>query len=616
MLVILDNCEHLLDECARVAEHLIHACGQLAILTTTREALRADGECAVRLEPMEVEDVRLDSPALALFVDRLGDADFERYAVLSADERATAAGICRRLDGIPLALELAAARAREFSLDAMLRGLDDRFALLSRGRRTASPRQQTLRGAIDWSYALLDPFERRVLARVGIFAGSFTPEAVDAVCGDASGDVRDALNSLIAKSLVTVVEDPGGRLRYRLLETMRAYALEALDEDDRRDGALRHARYFLEVATAADARRGRVGIQKIVAAVAPDLDNVREALTWSLGRREDPLLGAQLAGALGWAYAGMNLAAEGAGWCRDALARNAALPPAVAGRIHAALSFLLHYVGNTAEALAEAEHAVAAYEEAGDERELAWSLTQRAWCLVSVGRLDAAHDVARRAVGIARRHEDPGRLATALSNLAISIPPENAAARLAPLREAVACVRTLGPDTRGLVAISLARLGDAYYALGDYAAALASIDEALTIARQLGNRMVTASHLINVAAYSLACGRVAEARLAAREAIEILRYTDNRATVKYAVEHLAGVAARNGDAARGARLLGAANHFYAAAAMPRQFTEQTLYDATIVELERKLGAGALARLLDEGAAFSLEHALTEALAVQ
>jgi len=615
MLLSLDNCEHLIEECARVAEQLTRRSSHLRWLATAREALRIDGECTVRVEPLALEQVRIDGPAVSLFLDRLADADFERFAAISDANRSIAAQICQRLDGIPLALELAAARARDLALADILGGLDDRFALLNRGRRTAGPRQQTLRGAIDWSFALLSAFEQSLFMKLGIFPSSFTPEAAVEVCGDSSGDIRDALSSLIAKSLVNVVEDQRGRLRYRLLETMRAYALDQLQEGERQCRALRHARYFCSVANEADQRRGRVTAQVFLAPVEADLDNFREALDWTLGRRQDPLLGADLAGALGWMYVAMNLSAEGTRWCQEALVQNSTLDPAIAGRIHAALGFLFHYRGSTESALREAELAVNAFQDAGNVPELAWSLAQKAWCLVSLGQLDAAYEAGATAVSIAREDNDPARLAIALGNLAIAIPPDNARARLAPLQEAVACFSSLGPDSRGLARISLARLGDAYYALGDYQAALSSIQEALAIARELGKPMIAAGDLVNVAAYSLALGMVAEARLAAREAVDILRNTDNRATVKCALEHLGSVATRNGDVARGARLLGAANQFYAESGMPRQFTEQSLYESTVAELERSLGAAGLALHLGEGASLSLEQAIAEALAV-
>ena len=287
-LLVLDNCEHLVGECARVAERLARDCPDLVVIATTREALRVDGECVVRIEPLAHEDERHANPALDLFVDRLVDADFVRFSALSDADRVHAAAICERLDGIPLALELAAGRARDLPLGQIAAGLDERFTLLSIGRRTATPRQHTLRGMIDWSYALLTAAEQQLFARLGLFAGTFTPEAAAEICGDHPALVRDGLAALIAKSLVTVVEDREGHMRYRLLETVRAYALDRLGESLDGDAYAGHfARFFLAAARAADQRYGRMPNHDFLAWVEPELDNFRAALEWALGRRND-----------------------------------------------------------------------------------------------------------------------------------------------------------------------------------------------------------------------------------------------------------------------------------------------------------------------------------------
>ncbi len=170
-LLIFDNCEHVIDEAAKVAEYLLQRCASVRILATSREALRLDGERLVHLEPLVVED-SIDTPAVQLFLDRVQDSDVKNLAVLSATDRALVLKICARLDGLPLALELAAARAGDMSLSSIAERIDERFALLDHGRRTAAERQRTMRGAIDWSYLLLADGEKRLLRKLGIFAGS------------------------------------------------------------------------------------------------------------------------------------------------------------------------------------------------------------------------------------------------------------------------------------------------------------------------------------------------------------------------------------------------------------------------------------------------------------
>ncbi|HWT05294.1 MAG TPA: helix-turn-helix domain-containing protein, partial [Xanthomonadales bacterium] len=327
LLLVLDNCEHLMAECARIAEALLAGCSDVVMLATTREALRIDGECVFRVVPLPYESDRGRAPALDLLVERLIDADYARFSAMSDDDLAHAATICKRLDGIPLALELAAGRARDLPLANIVAGMGDRFTLLGRGRRTASTRQQTLRGMLDWSFALLSPDEQRLFACVGSFATSFSPDAAAAVFGADGRTAQTALDALSAKSLVTASEAPDGRVRYRLLETIRAYAIDRLRERGEHDrNARRFAEYFRSLANTADEQYGRIPNAAFLALVEPDLDNFRTALEWSLGRHHDVALGAQLAGAMGWIYRQTALYGEGVRWAERAIAEAGEIP--------------------------------------------------------------------------------------------------------------------------------------------------------------------------------------------------------------------------------------------------------------------------------------------------
>ena len=238
LLLLLDNCEHLLDGCARLVDTLVRQCPTLTILASSREALGIAGEQTYRVpslslpDPKQLHTLASVAPfeAVQLFIDRalLARADFE----FTSQSASTLASICYRLDGIPLAIELAAARLRSLSLEEINRKLDQRFRLLTGGSRTALPRQQTLRALIDWSYDLLNQSEQTLFCRLAVFAGGWMLEAVQQVCSDESADEWDAvdlLTSLIEKSLVTA-EDCNGATRYRLLETVRQYARDRLLE--------------------------------------------------------------------------------------------------------------------------------------------------------------------------------------------------------------------------------------------------------------------------------------------------------------------------------------------------------------------------------------------------
>ena len=243
LLLILDNCEHLITEAARIVEALLAGCPRLQILVTSREPLRVAGECRYRLPSLDAED------AITLFYDRARAVD-HRFA-LSDVNMPIVAELCRRLDAIPLAIELAAGRVDMLSVRAVARMLDDRFRLLAAGQRTALSRQQTMRAAIDWSYELLAPKEQLFFARLGILAGGFTSDTAAAVCGGDDvneTEIFDLIASLTDKSLV-VADTSGDQERYRLLESTAVYALEKLTEWGEREGlARRHAEYFCEQA--------------------------------------------------------------------------------------------------------------------------------------------------------------------------------------------------------------------------------------------------------------------------------------------------------------------------------------------------------------------------------
>jgi predicted ATPase len=238
ILLVLDNCEHLAQACAELAEDLLGACPDLQILATSREPLGTNGEVAWRVPSLDLPDPRAPTmterltahSATLLFIER---ATAARPDFRVTDQNAAAIGeVCRRLDGIPLALELAATRVRLFSVEQIAGRLDDRLRLLAGGRRTAPSRQQTLRATLDWSYALLQEPERRLFNRVAVFAGSWTMDVAESICAGAGvepGDVLDAVGHLVDQSMV-VADEQAGQVRYRLLETMRQYATEKLQD--------------------------------------------------------------------------------------------------------------------------------------------------------------------------------------------------------------------------------------------------------------------------------------------------------------------------------------------------------------------------------------------------
>jgi predicted ATPase/class 3 adenylate cyclase len=291
VLLVLDNCEHLLDAVSLLAEGVMRECARVRILATSREPLDIGGERVVRVrslpmrDPLAKGEAGAESDAVRLFVERAASAepDFR----LDETNARIVEDICRRLDGIPLAIELAAARAVAMSPGEILGLLDERFRLLTGGRRTAVERHQTLRATVDWSYSLLNPTEQVVFARLGVFPASFDAAAARAVTGGDGvevWDVLDALTGLVSKSMVNTVAGASGATRYQLLETMRQYARERLDESGDADRCRRaHAAHYEEiVADYSHAMRTGQQLSRMRDALTLELDNLRAAVTWAL----------------------------------------------------------------------------------------------------------------------------------------------------------------------------------------------------------------------------------------------------------------------------------------------------------------------------------------------
>jgi predicted ATPase/DNA-binding winged helix-turn-helix (wHTH) protein len=303
MLLVLDSCERVIDAAAALAEQVFQRAPGVHILTTSRESLRAEGERVQRLLPLEVPpastkitaDEAMSFSAIQLFVER-ATANTDGFRLTDADSPIVAE-ICRRLDGIALAIELAAGRIDVLGLQGLAAHLDDRFRLLTRGRRTALPRHQTLSATLDWSYELLSPLERTVLRRLAVFAGAFTLPAASTVAssGDVTtSDVADCVANLVAKSLVTA-DFSGTTVTYRLFETMRAYALEKLTASGERSGlGRRHAEYFREVFAHAELEWEKQSPSEWLATYSRFIDNVRAALEWAFSKEGDPDLGVSL----------------------------------------------------------------------------------------------------------------------------------------------------------------------------------------------------------------------------------------------------------------------------------------------------------------------------------
>ncbi len=327
LLLVLDNCEHVIDAAAEFVEQVVRSCPRTSILATSRELLRVDGEHVYPVAPLEAPPQHLREPealrshsAVQLFLARM-EAVAPQLTLQREDLLAMGA-ICRRLDGIPLAIELAAASAATLGAEIVLSRLEDRFALLTQGRRTALPRHQTLRATLDWSYELLPERERRMLRLLGIFPAGFTLEAVVAVISDAETKVSavvEGINNLVAKSLLPK-EDSTSPSRWRLLETTRAYTLEKLaDRGEVEHAARRHAEYFRDLLTSGASGSKPEPTQERIHRFAHELDNVRAALAWAFSSAGDAAIGVSLTAAYVPVWLHLSLVGECRDWVERAL---------------------------------------------------------------------------------------------------------------------------------------------------------------------------------------------------------------------------------------------------------------------------------------------------------
>jgi predicted ATPase/DNA-binding CsgD family transcriptional regulator len=413
MLVVLDNCEHLLDACAALMVALLEVCPGLTLLVTTREPIGVAGEVSWRVPSLSLTD-----EAVELFIDRARHArpDFE----ISDENAATVTEICRRLDGLPLAIELAAARVRALSLAEILESLHDRFRLLTGGSRTAVRRQQTLRASVDWSHALLTEPERVLFRRLAAFLGGFDLEAAQAVAG--GGDVQryqvlDQLTLLVDKSLV-VAENIRGRTRYRFLETVRQYALEKLGESGEADAMRsRHRDYYTTMAALLDPQARR-NYEQCSEQVEIEVDNLRAAFGWSR-ENSDIELALTLASSLQLLWLGLGRGREGLAWFDTVLSEENALEleRAVRARALADRALLAAWV-NAADSLDQAQQALAIARDIDDPALTLRALT--ACCLVAVlHETEVGRPYFTEAIGLARDLDDRWRLSQLLGFQAI-----------------------------------------------------------------------------------------------------------------------------------------------------------------------------------------------------
>jgi predicted ATPase/tetratricopeptide (TPR) repeat protein/DNA-binding XRE family transcriptional regulator len=597
-LILLDNCEHVLDEAARVAAAIAQSCRECVVLATSRERLAIAGESVYRLDPL------VPAAALELFVMRA--AGVTAGFALTDQSKEIAADICGEVDRIPLAIELAAARVPFLGLGELRARLRGQLAVLARGPRDAPARQQTMHDTVAWSYALLDSAERSLFRRLAVFAGGFNLDAIEVALSAPLDEAAllPAFSSLVEKSLV-VADLNATPVRYRLLEPIRAFARAQLDAAG--ELAKSFQRHALWAAQIAEKGRDDVGL------FAREVDNVRAALERTLGRDMDANLGARIAGGAGGAWARLGLLAECRRWCEMALAKlGPDADPQLAAPVYRAL---LMSMGSKDE-IETIARAIPFSERAGDWDGVAVLTSRLALRYGERGRFEEAERAFARVWQIRERQElgMAPRWATIWMHRGTVYRREDRLDEAdAAIAESLRLARALNKPLHEMWALLVA--GEIAFARGDSRRAIALGRDALEICRANRHAVGEISSRTNLAAYHLAIEEIDEARAHALAAIAAAAETELHVVVS-AILHAAAVEAVTGDAEAAGILRGYVDAVRAREELKLEPTEASSYRILTSALERRLDRDRIAAFEKEGARLEYAQAVKLALAEQ
>ncbi|MCA9982880.1 MAG: AAA family ATPase [Anaerolineales bacterium] len=660
-LLILDNCEHLIHTAARFVETLLQRCPGLKILATSREAFTIPGERLYQVPPLSLPSRQQSSSltlanwaqyeALTLFVDRVAAMipDFQ----LDEDNVRPLVHICQQLDGLPLAIELAAARVRVLTVAQIANRLDERFQLLTSGRRTALPRQQTLRASIEWSWSLLTATEQHLLQRLSVFAGGMSLAAVEAVCADEMLDrfeLLDLMDELVKKSLVVAERQPGLEKRYHLLIIIRQFAQEKLAEAGRQ--ALmqdRHLAYFLQMAE--QAGEALIGPDQVAwrTHLERELDNIRAALNWAQHTNREA--GLKLTIAI-WRFWRDGYLREGNSYLAHFLAdeKGISLPLkaralwvwsqisyhlGVGGRPHSliseslalyrdlgdqtgiawTLSVMAQLRGNIAlgqaEGLAFLDESLTIFQTLGDRLGIAGVLLNRATYARERNDYDQALVYAKDSASLLREMGDLASLADALSWAAdAAIIAGDFVSAEAMLHESLAIQKSLGPRPTG---IGLCDFGRFYFARGDYEKASHYLEKGIALLQQVGELHYgnwAAAHLGHVL---LQLGKTGKAKSLLIEAQQAFYKTGVKIGVVFALEGLASLAVRQAQLEKALTIIAWGDSARALLENPRPPQEQKAVDQELAIIRERIGENQFAIVYAAGQGIDLEDAVALAL---
>ncbi|HJS28691.1 MAG TPA: tetratricopeptide repeat protein [Anaerolineales bacterium] len=625
LLLLLDNCEHLVEACARLAADILQTCPEARILASSREALGVSGEASYPVpslavaDPEDLPDIShlMEVESIRLFVERARSiqADFS----LSERNGTAVAMICKRLDGIPLAIELAAARIRVLIPEQIASRLDDRFRLLTGGIRTAMPRHQTLRATIDWSYQLLSEPEQILFRRLAVFSGGWTVEAAEAICGGNGGpdagldplDILDLLSHLIDKSLIMRGDDEG-TARYHWLETVRQYALEKLfDSGEGERIRDRHLDWYLRLAEEAGLRLIGRDQLALLAELDPEKDNMRAALEWSARDAEASQLGLRLATALTTYWGLRGYYSEGREKLSTLLELSGpATPPLLRANALSGGADLAYMQSDYRTTQDLYERSLPIYRALGAEGRpgLADALLGLGNVATEIGDYDSAPGLFEEGLAIMRQLGDQRGIADSLRNLGwCAMRPGDYDQAEVYLEEALAIFRQIRMETG--IAGTLSGLGEVALRKGEYARAERILEESLALSRQLGIKWRTAASLGSLGWVALSLNHAARARAFLAESLEIRQEIGDLGGTAWCLEKLAELAGVEGRFKTQVKI-------YAAAAALRKSinsvidpADQPEYERILARAEAELGEAADRAAWEAGSGLAVEQAI-------
>ncbi|MDB5585566.1 MAG: hypothetical protein JWP26_536 [Devosia sp.] len=611
-LLILDNCEHLVTASAHLAEALLRACPSISILATSRESLSVVGESLYRVPslafPSRTEAITpaaaLAYAAVQLFVERAA-AIVEGFALDEVTAPAVAS-ICKQVDGIPLAIELAVGRLKMMRADWLAANLSESFLTLRGGARAAPPHHQTLRTMLDWSYNLLGADEQTLLRRLSVFAGGCTlASATQVTSGDpvSEHDVFDLLSSLVEKSLLTA-DISEAEPRYRLLETTRGYAMDKLREIGEPGRQRELAEYLIRRLSEAGESWPAMPTVTWLARYEPEVDNLRASLEWSFGPGGDVVLGVELASYSIRLWDELSLFRERGRWSETAMAnQDENTPPVIAARL--CLTRTSNSAHGDNSGFSFADQAVQLFRSANRPLDLGEALVRAGATLLTLETIGKSIPYLQDALAILEPLGPTKPLANCLRSTGVAayLGGDFATARTLIGRSMAVC-GSVG-DTRGAASAQIA-LAELDFGAGDVENAIDGIR------RMLGgrghNRRQATLGFGNLAAYLLVAGNIEQACQAARESLTGARALGWSAAIVRAAEDMALVAALGNDPDLAARLLGFVDAFYARGTASRELTEQIVNQRLTAELKRRLSVDRLRGLLEEGARWTEQQA--------